>query len=129
VNDAPQLGFQAAHRVGLLVLSVLLVLFVLELVRRGRLKERYALLWLAASGASLAIGAFPGIVQRIAAALRVQYLTVFYGLSFLFLLGIVLGFTVIISRLSERNRELAQELALLAHKVAQMEKHKRDDAH
>jgi len=47
---------------------------------------------------------------------------VFYGLSFLFLLGIVLGFSVIISRLSERNRKLAQELALLAHRVERLEK-------
>ena len=126
MDGSQQLGFQTAHRIGLLVLSVLLVCFVLELVRRGRLKERYALLWLAAAGASLVVGVFPVLVEKLALWLRVQYLTVFYGLSFLFLLGIVLSFTVVISRLSERNRDLAQELALLAHRVKSLEKQRHD---
>ena len=117
-----QFGFQTAHRIGLLFLSLLLLALVLELVRRGRLKERYALLWLAAAGASLAVGLFPILIEKLAGWFKVQYLTVFYGLSFLFLLGLVLAFSVIISRLSERNRELAQELALLAQRVKQLEK-------
>lgn len=122
-----QVGFQSIHRVGLLVLSILLLLFVLELVRRGRLKERYALLWLAAAGASLIIGLFPALIVRIAQIMRVQYLTVAYGVSFLFLLGIVLGFSVVISRLSERCRDLAQEIALLTHRVDRVERQERRD--
>jgi len=125
VEGTQQFGFQTAHRIGLLVLSILLLALVLELVRRGRLKERYALLWLAAAGASFLIGIFPVLIEKLATVFQVQYLTVFYGVSFLFLIGIVLGFSVIISRLSERNRELAQELALLAHRVKHLEK--RDD--
>jgi hypothetical protein len=127
MNDAPQLGFQTVHRAALLLLSVLLLAFVLELVRRGRFKERYALLWLAAAGASLAIGLFPVLIEKLALVMRVQYLTVVYGVSFLFLLGIVLGFSVVISRLSERCRELAQEIALLAHRVHRMESQDRDE--
>lgn len=121
METTPQLGFQTAHRVTLLILSVLLLALVLELVRRGRLKERYALLWLAAAGASLLIGVLPVLIEKLAGALHVQYLTVVFGASFVFLLSIVLGFSVIISRLSERNRELAQELALLAHRVNRLE--------
>ena len=129
MDTSQQLGFQTSHRITLLVLSVLLLGLVLELVRRGHIKERYALLWLAAAGASLMVGVFPGLIEKLAAGLRVQYLTVFYGLSFLFLLAIVLGFSVVISRLSERNRKLAQELALLAHKVNRLEGKERHDNH
>jgi hypothetical protein len=116
-----QIGFQTAHRYGLLLLSVLLVAFVLELVRRGHLKERYALLWLFAAGCSLIIGLFPGIIVHLSNWLHFQFLTFFFVLSFLFLLLLVLTFTVIISRLSERNRDLAQEVALLNQRVGELE--------
>ncbi len=121
------MDFQPAHRIGLLILSVILLLAVLEIVRRGRLKEKYALLWLAAATAGLVVGIFPAIVDKLAETLHVQYLTVFFGLSFLFLLGIVLSFTIVISRLSEQTRELAQELALLNHKLESRRKQSRDD--
>jgi len=127
VNGAEQYGFQTAHRVSLLVLSVMLLGLVLELVRRGRLKERYALLWLAAAGTSLLIGAVPGVIERLAQVLHVQYLTIVFGISFLFMLGIVLGFSVVISRLSERSRELAQEVALLEHRINRTEKQGRHE--
>lgn len=126
MESAQQLGFQTSHRVALLILCLLLLTFVLELVRRAWLKERYALLWLAAAAASLVIGFFPGLISGLARLVHVQYLTIVFGLSFLFLLGIVLGFSVIISRLSEHNRELAQELALLSQRVRQFEEKHRD---
>ena len=123
-DTAIQIGFHTAHRYGLLLLSVLLVAFVLELVRRGHLKERYALLWLLAAGCSLIIGLFPGIIVHLSNRLHFQFLTFFFVLSFLFLLLLVLVFTVIISRLSERNRDLAQEVALLDQRVNDMEDRK-----
>jgi len=55
---------------------------------------------------------------------HLQRLTVLFALSFLFLLGLVLAFTVVISRLTERNRDLAQEVALLGH---ELQKLKNDD--
>ena len=120
-NDVIQLGFYASHRYGLLLLSLLLMALVLELVRRGRLKERYALLWLATSGASLLIGIFPSIIVRASTILHFQYLTLVYILSFLFLLLMVLIFTVVVSRLGEHNRALAQEVALLSQRLKLLE--------
>ncbi|GMV94331.1 MAG: hypothetical protein AMXMBFR82_41090 [Candidatus Hydrogenedentota bacterium] len=117
-----QTGIQTAHRLGILGLSVLLLAVVLELVRRGYLKERYALLWLATAGLSLLVGAFPGIITWLAHLFNFQYLTVLFAMYFAFTLALVLCFTIVISRLAERNRELTQEVALLAHKVEQMEK-------
>ena len=64
-----QTGFETAHRIGLAAVSILLLLLVLELVRRGLLKERYALLWLAASAFGLIIGIFPQIIVFLAGAL------------------------------------------------------------
>jgi MFS family permease len=115
-------GFYVSHRIGLLVVSVTFMAVVLELVRRSHLKERYALLWLAAALCGLGVGLFPQVVVWFSKTMGFQYLTVFYVTSFLFLLLLVLAFTVVISKLSERNRELAQEVALLAHRIEQLER-------
>lgn len=121
MDQAQQLGFTASHRVVLLILSMLLLALVLELVRRRRFKERYALLWLASSGFGLVMGLFPGIIVWISHFIHVQFLTVVFGLSFIFLLGLVLSFSVVISRLSDQNHELAQEVALLSARIEQIE--------
>jgi len=120
--DPPQIGIDLSHRLALLVASVTLLCLVLELVRRAYLKERYALLWLATSLAGLLLGLFPGLIVVISPILHVQYLTVLFILAFLFLLSIVLVFTVVISRLAERHRQLTQEVALLAHAVKNLER-------
>jgi hypothetical protein len=117
-----QVDIQFAHRIGILGLSVALVLAVLELMRRGWLKEKYALVWLAAAGASLLVGIFPHVIVAAANAFHFQYLTVLFSVYFVFTLGLIMSFTVAISRLAERNRELTQELALLAHTVDRLER-------
>ncbi len=122
VNEIGQHGFYTLHRLGLLGLSLALVIAVLELVRRGHLKERYALLWLAVSAFGLLVGCFPSIIVRLSSVLGFQYLTVVSFFAFLFLLLLVLAFTVVISRLSERGRRLAQEIALINERLERLEK-------
>ncbi len=117
-----QIDFLTEHRVALLVLSLLLLGLVLELVRRGLLKERYALLWLVTSLAGLGVGLFPKAIIKLAQLMHFQFLTVVFVLAFLFLLGLVLSFSIVISRLSERNRELTQEVALLANELKRIGK-------
>lgn len=118
------LELQWPHRAALLIMSLALLALVLELVRRGLLKERYALLWLATSFFGLVAGVFPGLIVRLSGLLHFQYVTVLFVLSFLFVLGLVLSFSVIISRLSERNRELTQEVALLENALRRLERKK-----
>ena len=120
-TGAEVVGFYLSHRIGLLCVSMVFVAVVLELVRRSHLKERYALLWLGAALGGLFVGVFPQTVVWFSSAFGFQYLTVFYITSFLFLLLLVLVFTVVISKLSERNRDLAQEVALLSHRLARLE--------
>ena len=117
-------AIEPTHRVALGVLSAVLFVLVLELVRREFLKERYALLWLGTSAVGLVIGVFPGLIAQFAQTLHFQMVTTLFVVSFLYVLGIVLSFTVIISRLSERNRRLAQDLALLTHRVQRIEENR-----
>jgi heme A synthase len=115
------IGIQPAHRIALMLLSLVLVGLVLELVRRDYLKERYALLWIATSLTGLIFGIFPQVIIWITGILNFQLLTTLYVISFLYTLGIILAFSVIISHHTERTRILAQEVALLTNRINHLE--------
>ena len=91
------------------------VLFaVIELIRRGRLKERYALLWLASSIVMLVLSLSRGLLEAIARLVGIYYPpSLLFIVAFVFLLLITLHFSAVISGLSEKNKRLAQEVALL----------------
>lgn len=114
-------ALQPSHRIAITVLSLILCALVVEMVRREVLKERYALLWLGTAAIGLIFGLFPGLIGTFAAVFHFQMLTILFVLSFLHVLGIVLSFSVIISKLSERNRRLAQEVALLNNRLEHLD--------
>ena len=96
--------------------SVLLV--VIELIRRGRLKEKYSLLWLFAGGVLLVFSSSRYLLEYVAHLLGVFYPpSLLFLLAFLFLLLITLHFSVVVSGLSEKNKQLAQEVALLRQEM------------
>ena len=96
--------------------SVFLV--VLELVRRGRLKERYSLLWLFACSVLLVFSLSRDLLEAVSHALGIAYPPSFlFLLAFFFLLLITLHFSVVISGFSEKNKRLAQELAILKQEL------------
>ncbi len=96
--------------------SVLFV--VIELIRRGRLKEKYSLLWLFAGGVLLVFSSSRYLLEYVARLLGVFYPpSLLFLLAFLFLLLITLHFSVVVSGLSEKNKQLAQEVALLRQEL------------
>ena len=100
------------------IAAVLLLLVIFELIRRRRLHERYAILWLL-TGFVMSVLA----VWRDALALVADALGIFYPPSALFVLGslfilvVLLDYSTVISKLSDQNRILAQRLALLENLV------------
>ena len=98
--------------------SVLFV--VIELIRRGRLKEKYSLLWLFAAGVLLVLSMSRGVLEYIAQLFGIFYPpSLLFLLAFLFLLLITLHFSVVVSGLSEKNKKLAQEVALLRQEMVE----------
>jgi len=97
------------------------LLLVVELIRRGRLKERYSLLWLFAGGVLLVLSSSRTILEYISNLVGIYYPPSFlFLLAFLFLLLITLHFSVTISGLSEKSKRLAQELALLRQEMREL---------
>ena len=97
---------------------VALFLFVLELVRRRKLKEEYSMLWRAVSLGTAVLAAWGGLllgITRLVGAASANSVIFFFGL--LFLMAVVLHLTVRVSGLTERNKDLAQELALPRQKL------------
>jgi len=101
------------------VASVLLILVVLELIRSRRLRERYALLWLATGVVLLVLSAWRGGLNTIAGWVGVTGYppAVLFAVATLFILVVLLHYSTVISRLSDQNSILAQRVALLEERV------------
>jgi hypothetical protein len=101
------------------IASVLLVLVVLELIRKRRLKERYALLWLVTGLVLLVLSAWRGGLNTIAGWVGIETYppAVLFAVATLFILLVLLDYSTVISKLADQNTILAQRLALLEHKL------------
>ena len=95
--------------------SVLLVLLVLELIRKRRLRERYAMLWLATGVVLLVLSLWRSGENTIAGWFGVRSYppAVLFAVAGLFILLVLLDYSTVISKLADQNTVLAQRLALL----------------
>lgn len=101
--------------------SIALLMVVIELIRRGRLKEKYALLWLFAGVVLLVFSSSRALLEYVARLIGIYYApSLLFLVAFLFLLLITLHFSVVLSGLSEKNKKLAQELALLRQELQEL---------
>jgi len=105
------------------IASILLILIVLELIRSRRLRERYALLWLATGVVLLVLSAWRGGLDTIAGWVGVTGYppAVLFAVATLFILVVLLHYSTVLSRLSDQNAILAQRLALLEEQVRDQE--------
>jgi hypothetical protein len=91
-----------------------LFVVLLELVRRRRMLERYAILWLFCSVALLGLSVWKGLLTDLAHAVGIFYApSALFVIAFGFVLVLLLHFSVAVSRLAEQNKVLAQRVALL----------------
>ena len=104
--------------------SVLLVLVVLELIRKRRLRERYALLWLATGVVLLVLSLWRSGLNTIAGWLGVKGYppAVLFAVATLFILLVLLDYSTVISKLADQNTVLAQKLALLEEQISQRDR-------
>ncbi len=102
--------------------TLLLFLGVLELVRRRRMLERYAIVWLGSALVLLALAAWGGLLTKVATAIGVFYPpTALFVIAFGFVLVLLLHFSVAVSKLADQSKVLAQRVALLEERNRQLE--------
>lgn len=94
---------------------------ILELIRKKKLLERYALLWLAFTVMLMIISIWRDLLEKIAALMGIYYAaSALFLIAFFCGLLLMLHVTVVISRLTEQNTILAQKIAMLENKVDQL---------
>jgi hypothetical protein len=104
-----------------IVASIFALVLVLELVRRRRLREEYSLLWLATAFIMLIFSAWRDLLHGLSALVGIVYPpNLLFLLTALFTLLLLLYFSTIITRLTQENKEIAQEVALLRREVEQL---------
>ena len=103
--------------------SLALLAVIFELIRRHRLRERYALLWLLAGIVLLVLSLWRTGLNTIAGWFGVQTYppAILFAVGSLFILAVLLHYSTVISKLAAQNTLLAQRLALI-----ELELHERD---
>lgn len=105
-----------AHLLWVVLAFVLLIAIglILMLVRRRNLRSKYGLLWVAVGVALVPLAVFPGFVDWAARKVGVYYQPTVIMLSAIGLLILLaMHYSWELSRLEERSRTLAEEVALL----------------
>jgi len=113
---------QSRTQIVAIIGAAVLLLVVLELVRRRRLLERYALLWLLSAVVLLGLASWRDGLEKVARTIGIVYppnALFLIGIGFILLL--LLHFSSAVSRLSDQTKVLAQRLALLEERVRRSE--------
>ncbi len=90
-----------------------LLIFIIETVRRRKLREEYAWLWVLIGTIILVLALWPALLQLITGLLGIELpvnTVFFFGLMFMFFIN--LHFSVKVSQLTNQVKRLTQELAL-----------------
>ncbi len=101
-----------------LVASAVLLVYIVEAVRRRKLREEYSILWLITAGILLLLSLVRPALVVLARALGIATpVNALFLVGFAFTTLILFHFSTVISRLTRENRELAQHYALLVHRL------------
>ncbi len=99
-----------------------LLVLVFELVRRRRLSERYAILWLLAATTLLVLAAWKGLLTSLSYDVGISYPpSALFAVAIGLIAMILLHFSLAVSRLSDQNKILAQRLGLLQQRLEESE--------
>jgi hypothetical protein len=101
-----------------IAVTLTLLLLVFELVRRKRLSERYAILWLLAAATLFVLAAWKGLLTSLSHDVGIAYPpSAVFAVAIGLIAMILLNFSLAVSRLSDQNKILAQRLSLLQHRL------------
>jgi hypothetical protein len=102
--------------------SLVLFVFVIDFIRRNLLKEKYAVLWISLSIVVTTLSFWKSLLDKLAGFVGVAYApSLLFFVAFIFVLLILLHFSVVISIFHDKNKALTQELAMLKDKVEVLE--------
>ncbi len=97
----------------LAVLGLIFILFLFSLLKKRRITESFALAWLAVSIGMVIVVSSNTVLMGVTHALGAKYpASALTMIALLFILSILLYFTLTLSTLTQKQRELIQELCI-----------------
>jgi hypothetical protein len=106
-----------------ITVSLLLFLFIMYLIRSQRLKEEYSLLWIFFSVIFIVFSFWRNGLDYISDFLGVAYPpAALFMILLMAIFLILIEFSIIISKLSNKNKTLAQEIGLMKYEIEKLKK-------
>ncbi len=97
-----------------LIGSIIILATLFEMMRRHRLREKYAVIWFVIAIGALLVAVIPSLLVNASEALGLQVPTnLLFFIASLVLLILTLQHSYELGRLEEQTRTLAEEVALL----------------
>ena len=94
--------------------SLIILVALFEMMRRNRLREKYALIWAVVALAVITVAAFPALLSNAAGAIGLAVpVNLLFFVASMVIMVITLQHSSELGRLEERTRTLAEEIALL----------------
>lgn len=94
--------------------TVAILAFIVRLVRRRQLRAKYSVLWLSIGLGMAVLAVSPATLDRVSLAIGIPYgPTTLFLAAFVLLFLVAVHFSWELSRLEERTRRLAEEIAIL----------------
>lgn len=107
------------------VFVLIIVLFVISLVRKERIREKYALLWIGLGAITLVLSLFPQLLFWASDLLGVAVPSnLLFALTFVLLIAVCLHLTWELSRTQDKTRRLAEEVAILRMQMTEQQDEK-----
>lgn len=104
-----------------LALVALYLIVIVRMVRGRKLRAKYSFLWLIVGAVVLVLSAAPGLLDWLATTLGIFYSpALLFLIAIMFLMFVAVHFSWEISRLEDRTRTLAEELALAQEELRVM---------
>jgi hypothetical protein len=104
-----------------MVASLLLLVAVLDLVRRRRLREEFSVLWVVGASGALGLSIWDYGRTHLAGLLGTTEEGALLATASLFLAGICLDMSTKVSRLANQQKHLVQEVARLEKRLGDVE--------
>lgn len=103
----------------IVVLAILF--FVFEMLRRQKLREKYAVLWIIIGMGTLLLSAFPALLERASGLLGIQVpANLLFIMTLVLLVGVCLHLSREQSQAEDEVRILCEEVALLRADLASL---------
>jgi hypothetical protein len=110
-----------------ILLALAFICYIFKSVVQKKINEKQSLLWFLCGLISLLLAIFPEILITISVWLGIMYKpTLLFLLGIMFSMAVLFSHTNQITKLSEQNRKLAQQIGLLTHSMEKEDRQKRN---